>query len=337
MLSWLKRRGKYGVVARHWGEVTGLDPGDRGQIAVFADRVVAAMGCEPEDAWLTGLVAWVEGMPATTPYRVLLREAIIEFIATPRARVMFSAEVLVAAESKLVGGADLLSDGDRNSKAPQPVSGAIHIQTVPPRQPPRTAPERPHPSLVLHARTVLQRELGTLTKTDGDRYRYARQLAYRMDLSYDDVWQVRRILFTGIVVMLLNGNLELEREMRNNFDRYISLIGQEAERVYAVANRSPDKLILGEILLSFAESTAFHINHYSGLKVAQFQSVEMPINELLPLIISSRWRDYWDTAEIEGDDIWHLLWGWIAPDSKEANSYAIKACRDYFLALIARR
>jgi hypothetical protein len=51
------------TISTQWKQITGIDPGDRGQVVTKAESYVTNLGHTPEDAWLISFMNWIDGMP----------------------------------------------------------------------------------------------------------------------------------------------------------------------------------------------------------------------------------------------------------------------------------
>ena len=96
MFEWFKERTRFAQIAGVWFDVTSIDTGDKGQVAVFASRLMKMSPMTAEDAWLSAVANWTHNMPYPES-RVLLAEGIARFIEDPRARNLFSDEAASAA------------------------------------------------------------------------------------------------------------------------------------------------------------------------------------------------------------------------------------------------
>ena len=89
MFGWIKEKTKYAKVAAVWADVTGINPGDNGQISVYAFRILQQSGMSPEDAWLSALVNWTYNMPDMQS-REMLAGGLLKFLADGRQHSLFS-------------------------------------------------------------------------------------------------------------------------------------------------------------------------------------------------------------------------------------------------------
>ena len=79
MLGWLKEKTKFANIAGKWYDATRLNPGDGGQISIFASSLIKNNSFRAEDAWLTALVDWTLNSPHPE-FRFLLANGIIRFL-----------------------------------------------------------------------------------------------------------------------------------------------------------------------------------------------------------------------------------------------------------------
>jgi hypothetical protein len=91
MLGWFKERSKFAKLAGIWIDVTGLIPGDSGQIAVYASGILKQSPMTPEDAWLSALMNWTYNMPDVES-KVMLADGLLKFLVDGRQQSLFSAE-----------------------------------------------------------------------------------------------------------------------------------------------------------------------------------------------------------------------------------------------------
>lgn len=96
MFETLRNGHKLGAMASKWVDCTGLDPGDRGQIAKMASNLVANSVAQPEDAWLTALLKWMNGMPWPED-KVNVAQALIHFLDTYEGKIALSANTIIVA------------------------------------------------------------------------------------------------------------------------------------------------------------------------------------------------------------------------------------------------
>lgn len=93
MFESLKRTHRFARMSSLWIRVTNLDVGDDGQIARVASRRMVDDGLEPEDAWVSTLVAWTVGIPWLEDQR-RVAECIVRFAVDPRAAQVVPVDVL---------------------------------------------------------------------------------------------------------------------------------------------------------------------------------------------------------------------------------------------------
>lgn len=79
MLGWIKEKTTFAKIAGQWYDATNMNPGDNGQISVFASTLVKNHFFRAEDAWLTALVNWTFNSPYPE-FRFLLANGIIKFL-----------------------------------------------------------------------------------------------------------------------------------------------------------------------------------------------------------------------------------------------------------------
>lgn len=72
-------RSKLKSISKTWAKVTGVDPGDKGQILTKAESYVSNIGCGVEDAWLIAFMNWMDGMPWADS-KSLLARALLDFL-----------------------------------------------------------------------------------------------------------------------------------------------------------------------------------------------------------------------------------------------------------------
>ena len=89
MFGWLKEKTKFAKVAGVWADVTDINPGDNGQVSVFASRIMAQSGMTPEDAWLSALTNWTYNMPDLES-REMLANGLLKFLVDGRQYALFS-------------------------------------------------------------------------------------------------------------------------------------------------------------------------------------------------------------------------------------------------------
>lgn len=63
MLGWIIDRTKMASLAGKWVDATGIDPGDKGQVAVMAAGLMKVTGARAEDAWFSCLMKWMNNHP----------------------------------------------------------------------------------------------------------------------------------------------------------------------------------------------------------------------------------------------------------------------------------
>ena len=72
-------RSKLKTISKTWARVTGVDPGDKGQILTKAESYVSNIGCGVENAWLIAFMNWMDGMPWADS-KSLLAKALLDFL-----------------------------------------------------------------------------------------------------------------------------------------------------------------------------------------------------------------------------------------------------------------
>ena len=79
MLGWFKEKTKFANIAGKWYDATRLNPGDGGQISVYASSLIKNRLLRAEDAWLYSLVEWTIHNPYPE-FKFLLANGIIKFL-----------------------------------------------------------------------------------------------------------------------------------------------------------------------------------------------------------------------------------------------------------------
>lgn len=92
---------KFGSISGKWAKSTGIDPGDKGQVAKKAMEYMNNLGLEPEDAWLTALVNWMNGMPWQDSKEMMAR-GLTQFLDEYEGKVALSATTILAARQAAI-------------------------------------------------------------------------------------------------------------------------------------------------------------------------------------------------------------------------------------------
>lgn len=79
MLQWLAERTRMGKIIGLWSDATQLNPGDSGQVAVMASRLIKVANMRAEDAWLSALTNWAHNHPDPEA-RFVLATALLRFL-----------------------------------------------------------------------------------------------------------------------------------------------------------------------------------------------------------------------------------------------------------------
>ncbi|MDP3979264.1 MAG: hypothetical protein Q8P85_14950 [Pseudomonas sp.] len=87
---------KIAAVSSKWASTTGIDAGDRGQVVNAACDYVKNLGFHPEDAWLTALVNWMDGMP-WQDCKEVIAHGIFIFLEAHEGKVALSAGAIINA------------------------------------------------------------------------------------------------------------------------------------------------------------------------------------------------------------------------------------------------
>lgn len=90
MFRTLKAGHKLGAIGAKWASVTSVDPGDNGQVAKVATKYMVDHGMEPEDAWLTAMIAWMSGMPWPDS-KLMVARAMLQFLDACEGKFALSA------------------------------------------------------------------------------------------------------------------------------------------------------------------------------------------------------------------------------------------------------
>ena len=90
MFRTLKAGHKLGAIGAKWASVTSGDPGDNGQVAKVATKYMVDHGMEPEDAWLTAMIAWMSGMPWPDS-KLMVARAMLQFLDACEGKFALSA------------------------------------------------------------------------------------------------------------------------------------------------------------------------------------------------------------------------------------------------------
>lgn len=92
MLQWLSDRTKMFKLSGKWSDATRLDPGDNGQIAMFASDLMKQYGLRAEDAWVTALGNWMYHHPVPE-MRMAIASGILRFLDIYAHTMAVSSEV----------------------------------------------------------------------------------------------------------------------------------------------------------------------------------------------------------------------------------------------------
>lgn len=98
MFKTLKESFKFASISGKWMSTTGIDPGDKGQVARKAMEYINNLGLEPEDAWLTSLINWMNGMPWPDSKEMMAR-GLIKFLNEHEGKIALSAQTVIAARA----------------------------------------------------------------------------------------------------------------------------------------------------------------------------------------------------------------------------------------------
>lgn len=79
MFGWIKEKTTFAKIAGKWYDATNMNPGDNGQISVFASTLIKKTSMKPEDAWLSALVNWTCNCPHAE-FKFLLAQGILKFL-----------------------------------------------------------------------------------------------------------------------------------------------------------------------------------------------------------------------------------------------------------------
>lgn len=79
MIGWFMAGNRMASLAGKWADATSLNPGDNGQIALFARELMRRTGLRAEDAWIRSLIKWIRNHPDSES-RVVLATALIRFL-----------------------------------------------------------------------------------------------------------------------------------------------------------------------------------------------------------------------------------------------------------------
>jgi hypothetical protein len=85
-------------IQNKWLGSTGIDPGDGTQILNKALEYVKNLGFHPEDAWLTALVNWMDGMPSQNS-KNLIAQGIINFLNEYEGKIALSSGAIINARA----------------------------------------------------------------------------------------------------------------------------------------------------------------------------------------------------------------------------------------------
>jgi hypothetical protein len=96
MFEKLKIGHKIGSVASKWVAATSVDPGDNGQVMKKAYEYIENLGLHPEDAWLTALVTWMDGMPWKDS-KEIIAQGIFKFLEEYEGKIALSAGAIINA------------------------------------------------------------------------------------------------------------------------------------------------------------------------------------------------------------------------------------------------
>jgi hypothetical protein len=96
MFGALKAAHKLGAVGAKWASATGVDPGDNGQVAKLASQYIANLNIDPEDAWVSALVTWMNGMPWPDS-KLMVAEAMLRFLDAYEGKIALSAATIIGA------------------------------------------------------------------------------------------------------------------------------------------------------------------------------------------------------------------------------------------------
>lgn len=92
MLGWIKEKTTFAKIAGKWFDATQMNPGDNGQISIFASSLIKNQYFRLEDAWLTSLVNWTFHSP-NPEFKFLLANGIIRFLDIYEFTIPFDPEV----------------------------------------------------------------------------------------------------------------------------------------------------------------------------------------------------------------------------------------------------
>lgn len=79
MIGWFMAGNRMASLVGKWADATSLNPGDNGQIALFARELMRRTGLRAEDAWIRSLIKWIRNHPDSES-RVVLATALIRFL-----------------------------------------------------------------------------------------------------------------------------------------------------------------------------------------------------------------------------------------------------------------
>lgn len=134
MFEALKTAHKLSSMGAKWAAATGVDPGDKGQLVTLALQYVSNLSLEPEDAWLTAMVNYMNGMPYQDSKHILAA-AMLKFLDAEEGKIAFSAMCILGARGHaeqildLHDNADMSNGFDSRKVASLAASAIEHIFT----------------------------------------------------------------------------------------------------------------------------------------------------------------------------------------------------------------
>ena len=96
MFKAIKTAHKLSSMGAKWVAATGVDPGDKGQLVSLATQYVSNLGLDPEDAWLTAMVNYINGMPHQDS-KNMLAVAMLRFLDANEGKIPLSALCILGA------------------------------------------------------------------------------------------------------------------------------------------------------------------------------------------------------------------------------------------------